>query len=64
MYLLCYKRNSSWSDLKNRRSLYLSPMCFCSWLLLNLVDPDQELKWLIQTLLKAEKNAEKVGGGN
>ena len=33
----------------------------CSWLLINSTDPGGQLKWLIQQLLAAEENGEKVG---
>jgi len=43
-------------------------ICTCSnvivfprWLLINNVDPAQELQWLIDLLQEAEDNGEKVG---
>lgn len=32
----------------------------CRWLLINSDDPDQELRWLVEELRKAEQAGEKV----
>lgn len=44
--------------------MYVSKMKIlntCRWLLINNVDPAQQLQWLVDTLQEAEDNGEKVG---